>query len=712
MQWRSARIARFAVTLSATALVASCSQDPIGTGPRIATMEIVAGNNQTAPIGGLAPQVLTVQVTDQRNDPIRDQVIEWTVTSGGGLVSPRFDTTDADGYASASYRLGGAIGVQTVSATLPGLSPVTFAVNATSAPASKLVAVSGDAQSGRVGGLLISDLVVRVTDAFDNPKPGTNVNFTVLTGGGAVSAGTVTSDATGLAKVKWTLGTQVGSQSLIVGSGAIAPLTFTATAAADAPASVSIVSGNNQATAAGGTLPDSLIVRIVDQYGNGVSGVTVDWSVSQGGGTTNPASTVTNGGGRASTRWTLGGSGGPANVTAIARTATDSVAAVFTGAVFITFETVSAAGRSSCGIDNGGVLYCWGFNGDGQAGIGLGPIGSGPIYTYPQAVAPSTAQTFASINGGMYHNCAVTFSHVGYCWGDNNNGQLGIGSSSRFELRPTALSLGIPFASISAGRAHSCGVSIGGRAWCWGSNERGQLGGSVTIDTVANTVLFVSTPTATQVGSTTDAKFFGVFDIRAIATGGVHTCAVQPNRAVRCWGLGREGQLGNGTNSVDEYVPQLIATGIPMDSIVAGFKHSCSLSTTGTAYCWGENADGQLGIGSTTSANTPNAVGGGSTFAQISAGYAHTCGIAVGGQAFCWGRNDRGQLGDGTASSSTLPVAVAGGLTFKAISAGELSTCGITTSNVAYCWGDNEYGALGDGTQVHRAQPTKVRFQQ
>ncbi|MFN0181833.1 MAG: Ig-like domain-containing protein [Gemmatimonadales bacterium] len=712
MQWRSARIARVAAILCSTVLVASCTQDPIGNGPRIATMEIVAGNNQTAPIGGLAPQPLTVQVADQRGDPIRDQVIEWTVTSGNGLVSPRFDTTDADGYASATYRLGGTIGVQTVSATLPGLSPVTFAVNATSAPASKLVAVSGDAQSGRVGGLLLADLVVRVTDAFDNPKPGANVSFTVLTGGGAVSAATVTSDATGLAKIKWTLGTQVGSQSLIAGSGAIVPITFTATAAADVPSTVSRISGNNQATSANGALADSLVVRVLDQYGNGVSGVTVDWVVSQGGGSASPASSVTNGTGRGATKWTLGSSGGPATITAVARTATDSVVAVFTGAVFITFETIAAGGRSSCGIDDGGVLYCWGFNGDGQLGLGAGPIGSGPVFTFPQAVATSTAQTFMSMNGGQYHHCAVTFSHVGYCWGDNNNGQLGINAPVRSSPQPTLIFTGIPFASVSSGRSHSCGLTIGGRAWCWGSNERGQLGGNVDIDTTLNTVKLVPTLAPAQVGSQIDGKFFAVYDFKTVVAGGVHSCGIQPGGAVRCWGLGREGQLGNGTNSVDEYDPRLVSTGVAMDSITAGFKHSCSLSQAGAAFCWGDNIDGQLGNGSNIGANTPSSVSGGLVFTQLAAGYGHTCGIAAGGQAYCWGRNDRGQLGIGSNTPSNAPAAVAGGLTFRTISAGDLSTCGVTTSNVAYCWGDNEYGALGDGTQVHRSVPAKVRFQQ
>ncbi len=711
MQWRSARGWRAMAPLFAATIVASCSQDELGTGPRIATVVIVAGNNQTAAIGSLVPQPLVVLVRDQRGDPIPGQQITWEVTSGDGSVSPSVSTSGTDGYASTSLRLGSAIGVQTVSATFVGLAPVVFGINATAAPASKILVVSGDAQSGRVGGQLGSDVVVRVTDAFDNPKGGVPVAFTVFTGGGAVTASTVSSDASGAARVKWTLGTQVGSQSLLVGSGNLAPVTITATAAPDVAASVQLISGNNQSATRGSTLPDSLVVRVLDQYGNGVAGATVDWVVSLGGGSTSPTSSVANGTGRAATRWTLGASGGPSSITATVTTITDTLRVGFTGAVFIVFETVSAAGRSSCGVDDGGVLFCWGFNGDGQMGIGAGPVGSGPVYTFPQAVTSVTAQTFMTMNGGQYHHCAVTFSHVGYCWGDNNNGQLGINQPVRSAFEPTLIFTGIPFANISSGRSHSCGVTIGGRAWCWGSNERGQLGGSVDIDTVASTVALVSTRQPAQVGSKIDGKFFAVYDFQTVAAGGVHSCAIQPSKAVRCWGLGREGQLGNGTNSVDEYIPQLVSTGTAMDSITAGFKHSCSLSTTGAAFCWGDNTDGQLGLGNNTSQNTPVGVSGG-PYVQISAGLAHTCALAAGGQAFCWGSNSRGQLGDGTNSPRTSPTAVGSGLTFKMISAGDLSTCGVTTSNVAYCWGDNEYGALGDGSQTHRSLPAKVRFQQ
>jgi alpha-tubulin suppressor-like RCC1 family protein len=363
------------------------------------------------------------------------------------------------------------------------------------------------------------------------------------------------------------------------------------------------------------------------------------------------------------------------------------------------------------------VLYCWGFNGDGQLGIGQDPTGSGPIYAVPQAVPPTGNQTFASMNGGLFHNCAVTFSHIAYCWGDNNNGQLGLGTNTRSASSPTPVKLAIPFVSVSAGRVHSCGISIGGRAYCWGANERGQLGASIAFDTTtvpgSTLITFHDANEPRELGSPFGAGtyFFGPWDWSAIAAGGVHTCAIRQGGTAYCWGLGREGQLGNGGNSVDEYFPQQVSGGVQFDSVTAGYKHSCALSQSNAIWCWGDNTDGQLGNGGNASSNVPVTVAGGLQFASVSAGYSHTCGLLAGGEAYCWGRNNRGQLGNGTTSSQSAPAAVTGGLRFKNLSAGDFHTCGVTIDNVAYCWGDNEYGTVGDGSQANRTAPAKIRFQ-
>jgi alpha-tubulin suppressor-like RCC1 family protein len=707
MQWRSAWI-RSAVLPAIAAILAAACSDSDTTGPRIATLQVVSGDNQPGPIGGLLPQPLIVKVVDQHNSPVSGALVEFEVTSGSGVLTPSSATSDDNGLATTVWRLGPSVGVQTVSAALNGLAPVSFTANATSAPASKLVVQAGDGQTAKVGAALPTDIAVLVTDAFDNPKANVPVSFTVVSGGGVVSAATAVSDPSGIATVAWTLGTTAGVQSVVAGAGAITPLSFTATATPDAPTQFVVVGGDNQVAFPGTVLPDSIALRLTDQYGNGVPGQAISWNLTTtDAGSVSPTSTITNGSGRTAVRWTLGSTGGPKLLVAKFGTIADTVI----GAGYITFVSVNAGGQSSCGIDRGGVLYCWGSNNDGQLGIGQGPGGPGPIFAVPQAVTLVGNQTFAHVSGGQYHYCGWTPSNVGYCWGDNNNGQLGIGSNSRSANEPSLINVGLAFASISAGRSHSCGLTTGGRPYCWGSNDRAQLGGNITIDTVAHTVTLVSDNTPREVGSQTDGKFFGVFDFSAIAAGGVHTCAIDFTHQAFCWGLGRDGQLGDGNNFVDQYIPQKVNGGQAFDSITAGFGHACALSSGGSAFCWGVDTEGQLGNGGTTNANTPSAVAGGQFFVAIAAGYAHTCAITAGGDAYCWGRNAEGQLGTGNTAQSSSPQLVLGGLVFKTISAGDYASCGVTIDNVAYCWGDNKFGTIGDGSTTNRVLPSKVRFQ-
>jgi alpha-tubulin suppressor-like RCC1 family protein len=139
-------------------------------------------------------------------------------------------------------------------------------------------------------------------------------------------------------------------------------------------------------------------------------------------------------------------------------------------------------------------------------------------------------------------------------------------------------------------------------------------------------------------------------------------------------------------------------------NVSAGEAHTCgifsSLLTGGPAYCWGRNANGELGDGTTTPSQVPRTVSGGYTFASVSAGRDHSCGVVTGGVAYCWGRNTSGQLGDRTTTASAVPTQVRGGLTFALISAGGEQSCGITTDGTAYCWGGNSAGQLGVGTSV------------
>src|SRR5439155_1100776 len=178
----------------------------------------------------------------------------------------------------------------------------------------------------------------------------------------------------------------------------------------------------------------------------------------------------------------------------------------------------------------------------------------------------------------------------------------------------------------------------------------------------------------------------------------------------------RGGQLGDGTSGTDRLTPVAVSGGLTFAAVSAGqFYHTCGVTTSAAAYCWGQNGSGQLGSGTTTSSLIPVAVSGGLTFAAVSAGASETCGVTTSGAAYCWGYNGYGELGTGTTTGSLIPVAVSGGLTFAAVSVGGAGstigphTCGVTPGGAAYCWGYNGYGQLGDGTSgTNRLTPIAV----
>ncbi len=178
-----------------------------------------------------------------------------------------------------------------------------------------------------------------------------------------------------------------------------------------------------------------------------------------------------------------------------------------------------------------------------------------------------------------------------------------------------------------------------------------------------------------------------------------------------------EGVSASAVVSVAAAVP----TGTPVTfaSIVTGGAHSCALTSSGAAYCWGRGESGQLGapppttqcildVGPLACSAYPVSVGGGLSFSLLTAGGAHTCGLTSDGSAWCWGRNNSGQLGDGSNTSRFAPVAVATGLKFASIDAGGEHTCALTSGGAAYCWGRNTRGQLGDGMSTARSSPTPV----
>jgi alpha-tubulin suppressor-like RCC1 family protein len=366
----------------------------------------------------------------------------------------------------------------------------------------------------------------------------------------------------------------------------------------------------------------------------------------------------------------------------------------------LTFAQVSGGLWYSCGVTTNNVAYCWGRNDSGQLGDGTGGVAL--FRTQPTRVVGGL--TFRQVSADDDHTCGVTTGNLAYCWGANQSGQLGDGTRMD-RLRPVRVAGGLRFRQVSAGDLYTCGVTTDNQAYCWGINNSGQLG-----DGTGGGGLFRIRPT----------RVVGGLTFRQVSAGEGHTCGVTTGNLAYCWGANQSGQLGNGTRTGPQRCPQLIfgdiacstrpvrvAGGLAFRQVSAGGGDTCGVTTSNVAYCWGDNSYGGLGDGTTTSRLRPVRVAGGLTFRNVSAGQLHTCGVTTTDVAWCWGDNGFGELGDGTRTSRLRPVRVVGGFAFRQVSAGDGHTCGVTTSNVAYCWGDNSYGGLGDGTTTNRTRPVR-----
>lgn len=245
---------------------------------------------------------------------------------------------------------------------------------------------------------------------------------------------------------------------------------------------------------------------------------------------------------------------------------------------------------------------------------------------------------------------------------------------------------------VAAGALHACGLKTDGTVVCWGGNEYGQLGNDTTTDSL------VATPV------------HGLDNVISVEAGGAHTCALRSDGSLFCWGDNARGQLGDGTTTT-RLTPTLVSgLGASASALTAGGLHTCAITGTGAAKCWGDNSNGQLGDGTTLQRLTPVAVYGlASNIGGISAGGHHTCAVrASNGRTFCWGLNNNGQLGDGTTNNRLTPTDVVAPTVVASVHAAYRHSCLVDNGGTAACWGDNVYGQLGDGTEEDRLTPTII----
>ncbi len=360
----------------------------------------------------------------------------------------------------------------------------------------------------------------------------------------------------------------------------------------------------------------------------------------------------------------------------------------------VTVVGIAAGTHHTCVLRSDGTVWCWGYDKDGQRGQGsMGDPGPHPrqVPGLPAAVAIS--------KGAAYHTCALAADGAAWCWGSNNHGQVGDGTKEDRAV-PMRVEAPEPFRDVSVFYDTTCATSTTGKVWCWGRNDQGQLGDGTTTDRTGP-VLVAGLPEAATV-----------------AAGLYHACAAAAEGTVWCWGDGDQGKLGRGSSD-DSLVPVQVKNplGLPLTGATAlalGESFSCALTGDGV-LCWGRGDYGEQGSGKEHDQSFPQLVSGddqGAPFGpveQLHAGFRHACVVRGEGELWCWGHNEYGQAGDPVLHEALLPARVETPGPVTTVGAGGEHTCAALVSGALWCWGRNHCGQIGDGDSMYAVRyPTEV----
>jgi alpha-tubulin suppressor-like RCC1 family protein len=370
-------------------------------------------------------------------------------------------------------------------------------------------------------------------------------------------------------------------------------------------------------------------------------------------------------------------------------------------------NTISVGATAACALTPSGAGYCWGMNERQEFGAPLPAGSSSPFAT--------TIPNFAELSGGGgHHFCGINGGGSAMCWGRSDFGALGSGTIPFISSGPVTVAGAINWTAINMSRLTACGVSASNIGYCWGDNQRGEVG---------------SAAIAIRDATSTPHVLDGGLTWKSVVAGWLHACGITSAGAAYCWGDNTAGQLGIGTVDATllHLVPTPVATTERFIQLSLGTRSTCGITVDHEAFCWGENWTGQIGDGTRALKAVPTAVAGGYRFSYIAvspgfgdgssaplpvipgvqAGMGHTCALTETGKPYCWGWNGSGQLGDGTTVDRLTPQQVTGGLSLTSIGLGGSATCG-RSGNRIWCWGSNLVGQLGNSTLVDSRTPTLV----
>lgn len=311
-------------------------------------------------------------------------------------------------------------------------------------------------------------------------------------------------------------------------------------------------------------------------------------------------------------------------------------------------------------INTSGELWSWGFNGYG----GLG-VANDTTNRLTPTKEFNSATTWRQVSTGTHHTCSVKTDGTLWCWGRNQNGQLGVNDTTNRNT-PVQVGTAVDWRQVDCGQSHSSAIKINGTLWSWGNNYSGQLG--------INNTTQKNTPVP---------EFNGAITWKSVACGGYTTSAIKTDGTLWSWGFNTNGQTGNNGNTNVQTPVQTLAGGTNWKQVSAGKKHTVAIKTDGTLWSWGINGSGQLGVNGTTTRFTPvQEFNGAQTWNSVACGGYTTSAIKTDGTLWMWGYNNQSQIGLNDTTSRQTPVTVGGGNNWKKVAAGYQHTAAIKSTDL------------------------------
>lgn len=352
--------------------------------------------------------------------------------------------------------------------------------------------------------------------------------------------------------------------------------------------------------------------------------------------------------------------------------------------------SISGGGFGACALLSNKTVNCWGTNRTGELGNGTTSFDSVPVPTAVTGISNAIQISSGSGPGYQEHRCALLDDGTIQCWGWNNFGQLGNGTNTNSAI-PVTVS-GINTATqISAGNQQTCAIKSDHTAWCWGKNLYGQLGNSSNIPSnVPIQVPGITTAISVTVGQTN-------------SDGVGYACALLSGGTVDCWGNNWYNNLGNPAQDGNDTLPPTPVSGLTNAiAVYAADYYTCAIKSDHTAYCWGEDDNGDFGDGTLNSSDTPVQMTTVDAAQSLSLGfsdsswYHHTCAVGFDGIVRCWGSDYDGQLGDNANTDSLSAVVVPGLSNITQMTSGIYFSCALSANGTVSCWGYNGSSQLAN----------------